>query len=162
MAAGTALCLSELAFVARALNLTRNMTSAAVQILTTPRHGPGRAGWSRLLLLASALFLALTAFAHQARAGTLQVRDETHLLSAGDTQRLQSVVSGTPFDARLVVTTEYPQAQELSRLVGSLVTEPDMVVIGLDPEHRHVQVHFGNGSHIPHGAWPAIESAGND
>jgi uncharacterized membrane protein YgcG len=162
MAARTVLCPPELAFVARALNLSPNMTSAAVQILTTLRHGRGRVVWSRVLLLASALFLALTALAHRAYAGTLQVRDEAHTLSAGDIQRLRSIVGGTPFDARLVVTTEYPQAQDLSRLVGSLVTEPDMVVAGLDPEHRHVQVHFGNGSHIPRGAWPAIEAAGND
>src|SRR5260370_899754 len=115
-----------------------------------------------LLLLASALFLALVAVAHTAYAGTLQVRDEAHLLSAGDVHKLQSVVSGTPFDARLVVTTEYPQAQDLGRTVGSLVTEPNMVVVGLDPEHRHIQVHFGNGSHISRASWPAIESAGND
>jgi hypothetical protein len=112
--------------------------------------------------LASALFLALAAMAHPSYAGTLQVRDEAHVLSSSDVHRLQSVVSGMPFDARLAVTTEYPQAQDLSRFVGSLVTEPDMVVVGLDPGHRHVQVHFGNGSHIPRAAWTAIESGGND
>jgi len=117
---------------------------------------------SRFLLLASVLFVALAALAHPVYAGTLQVRDEAHVLSAVDVHKLQSVVSGTPFDERLVVTTEYPQSQDLGRLVGSLVTEPNMVVVGLDPEHRHVQVHFGNGSHIPRAAWPAIEAAGND
>lgn len=117
---------------------------------------------SRFLLLASVLFLALAALAHPAYAGTLQVRDEAHVLSAGDVHKLQSAVSGTPFDERLVVTTEYPQSQDLGHFVGSLVTEPNMVVVGLDPEHRHVQVHFGNGSHIPRAAYPAIEAAGND
>src|SRR5260370_18875415 len=115
-----------------------------------------------LLLLASALFLALGAVGRRASGGAVQVGEEAHLLAAGDVHKLQSVVSGTPFDARLVVTTEYPQAQDLGRTVGSLVTEPNMVVVGLDPEHRHIQVHFGNGSHISRASWPAIESAGND
>jgi hypothetical protein len=167
---------SELAVAAEALNLTRNMTTpATAQSLSTPRHSGGiavvlttlprrcaRKVRSPFLFLASALFLALAAMAHPSYAGTLQVRDEAHVLSSSDVHRLQSVVSGMPFDARLAVTTEYPQAQDLSRFVGSLVTEPDMVVVGLDPGHRHVQVHFGNGSHIPRAAWTAIESGGND
>jgi uncharacterized membrane protein YgcG len=160
---GMAIGLSELAVVARTVNLTPNMTISPVSdVLTTPRRRRTRAVWTCFLLLASALFVALAVFDQKAYAGTLQVRDEAHLLSAADVHRLQSVVSEMPFDARLVVTTEYPQAQDLLRLVGSLVTQPDMVVIGLDPEHRHVEDYFGSGSHIPRGARPAIESAGNE
>jgi uncharacterized membrane protein YgcG len=139
---------SGLALAARALKFMPNMKIPLLR--------------SRFLLLASVLFLALAAVTHPAYAGTLQVRDEAHLLSAGDVHKVQSVVSGAPFDARLVVTSEYPQALDLGRMVGSLVTEPNIVVVGLDPEHRHVQVHFGNGSHISRASWPAIESAGND
>ncbi len=116
----------------------------------------------RSLLLALAVAAAALALSAPAFAGTLQVRDEAHVLSASDRGALQSVVGGAPFDARLVLTSAYPSAPDLSRYVGSLVAEPDMVVVGVDPEHHHVQVHFGTGSGVPRSAWPSIERAGND
>jgi hypothetical protein len=106
--------------------------------------------------------LAALSVAGSARAGTLQIRDETQALSPQDVSRLRSVLAEEPFDGRLVITTSYPDRQELSRYVGSLVSEPNMIVVGVDPQHHHVQVHFGTGSRIPPSAWPAIERAGND
>jgi hypothetical protein len=97
-----------------------------------------------------------------ANARTLQIRDETHVLSAEGADRLRSVVTAAPFDARLVITTEYADAQDLSRHVAALVTEPNLVAVGVDPQHHHVQVHFGTASHVARAAWPAIEHAGND
>jgi hypothetical protein len=106
-----------------------------------------------------ALFLAL-AFPHRAFAGTLQIRDEAHVLGGGDADRLRSQLASAPFDARLVFTSDYADADELSRFVGSLVDEPNTIAVGVDPRHRHVQVHFGRGSGIARSEWPAIETAG--
>jgi hypothetical protein len=98
--------------------------------------------------------------ARQAYAGAVHVRDEAHALSADDVARLRSIVAPAPFDARIAVTSEYPDAQDLSRYAGSLVNEPKMIVVALDPQHRHVQVHFGTGVGIARSEWPAIEQAG--
>lgn len=113
-----------------------------------------------LALFAIAVF-ALLAMPHDARAGSLQIRDEAHVLSQGDVARLRSAVESTPFDARALFTTDYPDAQGLSQIVGSLVNHPNVVAVGVDPSHRHVEVHFGVGTGIPRAAWPAIERAGN-
>lgn len=116
----------------------------------------------RFLGFAAAAVVATMTLAASASAGALQVRDEAHVLSAESTSRLRSLVASIPFDARLVLTTEYPDAQDLARYVGSLVKEPNLVVVGVDPQHHHVQVHYGAGSHIPRSEWPAINRAGND
>jgi hypothetical protein len=116
--------------------------------------------WS--VVLASAVVLAAITLARDAHAGSLGVRDDTHALSAGDVSSLRAVVAAAPFDGRLVVTEAYPDVQELSRYVGSLVTEADIVVVGLDPQHHHAAVHFGSGSRVPRAERPGIERAGND
>jgi hypothetical protein len=108
--------------------------------------------------LACALLVATV----DASAGQLQLRDEAHLFGAADTAQLRSVVAQAPFDARVVTTTNYADQGAFSRYVDTLVSEPDMVVVGLDPDHHQVQVHFGTGSRIPHAAWSSIERAGND
>ncbi len=113
-------------------------------------------------LLAPALAAGLTLFAATASAGTLTLRDEARVFSPGDADELRGVVAHAPYDARLVTTTAYADQASFSRFVGTLVSEPDMVVVGIDPVHHHVQVHFGTGSHIPQAAWPGIERAGND
>ncbi len=95
-------------------------------------------------------------------AGTLAVRDDSHVLTPEATTRLRAVVGAEPFDARLVFTSEYADAQEFSRYVGTLVREPDMIAVGVDPRHRHVEVHFGTGSGIARSDWPAVERAGNE
>jgi hypothetical protein len=108
--------------------------------------------------LAGALLVATV----DASAGQLQLRDEAHLFGAADTARLKATVAQSPFDARVVTTTNYADQAAFSRYVDTLVSEPDMVVVGIDPDHHHVQVHFGTGSRIPHAAWSSIERAGND
>jgi hypothetical protein len=108
--------------------------------------------------LAGALLVATV----DASAGQLQLRDEAHLFAAADTAQLKAAVAQAPFDARVVTTSTYVDQAAFSRYVGTLVSEPDMVVVGIDPEHHHVQVHFGTGSRIPHSAWSSIERAGND
>jgi len=113
-------------------------------------------------LLAPALAGALLVATVDASAGQLQVRDEAHLFGAADTAQLEAAVARAPFDARIVTTSNYADQGAFSRYVGTLVSEPDMVVVGIDPEHHHVQVHFGTGSRIPHAAWSSIERAGND
>jgi hypothetical protein len=114
------------------------------------------------LLLAALLLVFATLTAVDARAGTLQIRDDFHALSGDDAARLRSVASDAPFDARVVFTSKYADSQELSRYVESLVNERDMIAIGVDPEHHHVRVHYGTGSAVPRSAWPDIDRAGND
>jgi hypothetical protein len=123
---------------------------------------PDRCRW---LVLAATFVLTLFAVvssSRQAQAGVLKVRDDAHALSAEDISRLKHVVDSEPFDARLLVTGESTSQEDLSRVVGSLVSEPDMVVVGLDPRHHRVQVHFGEQSGIAQAAWSGIERAGND
>lgn len=113
-----------------------------------------------LALFAIALF-AMVALSHDARAGSLQIRDEAHVLSVGDAARLRSAVGAAPFDARLVFTEEYSDGDDLLRKVGSLVNEPNVVAVGVDPRHRHVEVYFGDGTRIARESRAAIERAGN-
>ncbi len=113
-------------------------------------------------LLAPVLAVGLLAVAVDASAGTLTMRDEAQVFTPGDTAQLRSIVAQAPFDARLVTTNSYPDQAGFSRFVGTLVSAPNMVVVGIDPQHHHVQVHFGTGSHIAEANWPTIERAGND
>jgi len=117
---------------------------------------------ARQVLLGASLVFATLAPCRIANARTVQVRDAAHVLTADDIARLRSDVASAPFDARLVVTTEHPDSQDLARYLEPLVSEPNMVIVGLDPEHHHVQVRFGTGSHVPEGSWSAIEKSGND
>jgi hypothetical protein len=116
----------------------------------------------RALALAIAAFLA-TVFAlpGSAFAGTLQVRDESHVLTPEAVSHLRSIVASAPFDARLAFTSEYAEPEELSRYVGSLIHEPNMIAVGVDPQHRHVQIHYGTGSGIARSEWATIDHAGS-
>jgi uncharacterized membrane protein YgcG len=117
----------------------------------------------RLTLLALFVFSAAAlAFPAPALAGTLEIRDESHVLTPDAAGRLRSTVASEPFDARLAFTSEYADAQDFSRYVGSLIHKPDMIAVGIDPKHRHVEVHFGTGSGIARGEWSTIERAGNE
>jgi hypothetical protein len=117
---------------------------------------------ARAWVLAFALGVSALAVAPTAHAGTLRVVDEAHQLAPSQLQELSGVVARAPFDGRLVVTTEYADAQDLARYVHTLVSSPSLVVVGLDPQHRHVQVRFGVESGVPRAQWADIERAGND
>jgi hypothetical protein len=115
----------------------------------------------RLAVAATAVFAVMTTASTVALAGTLQVRDEAHLLSPTDVARARTSVERAAFDARVLVTDDHPDIQDLGQYAHSFVSEPDLIVVGLDPQHHHVVVHFGNGTNIPRSAWPAIERSGN-
>jgi hypothetical protein len=117
---------------------------------------------ARKALLATPFLVAILAASSLASARALQVRDEAHVLSTDEIGRLRSDVASAPFDARLVVTTEHPTSQDLGSYVHQLVNEGDLVIVGLDPEHHHVQVRFGTGSGVPEASWSTIEKSGND
>jgi len=117
---------------------------------------------ARQALLAAPFLVAILAASPLASARALQVRDEAHVLSTDEIGRLRSEVAGAPFDARLVVTTEHATSQDLGTYVHQFVNEADLVIVGLDPEHHHVQVRFGTGSGVPEASWSAIEKSGND
>ena len=116
----------------------------------------------RFVLLPSAILAGALAVAAPAQAGGLRVRDDAHVLTADDASRLRAVLAAAPFDGSLAVTNVYPDAEELSHFAHSLVNEPNMVAVAVDPQHRHVQVHFGTGSRVPRGEWAGIERAGTD
>jgi len=117
--------------------------------------------WVRVSAIAL-LVLASVMVARSAVAGTLEIRDDRGTLSPGDTARLRSVIQSATFDARLAITSDYADARELSRYVGSLLNSGNMIAVGLDTQHRHVQIHFGSASGIPQSAWGDVERAGND
>jgi uncharacterized membrane protein YgcG len=115
----------------------------------------------RGLLVAVITAVSCLAFSAPAFAGTLQLRDDGHVLGAADAAKLRSVAADVPFDSRLVFTSDYADSQDLGRFVGSLVDESNMIVVGIDTQHRHVQVHFGRGAGIARSEWSAVETAGN-
>lgn len=115
------------------------------------------ARWIASLTAVAALALPATA-----SAGELQLRDDAHVFASSDATKLKAAAGSLPFDVRVVTTTAYADQPSFSRYVGTLVGESDMVVVGLDPDHHHVQVHFGKGSHVPRTAWAGIERSGND
>src|SRR5438128_1266931 len=104
--------------------------------------------WPSLRLLALTLAALLMAAAAPAWAGTLQIRDGANVLSEGDRSALRSEGAAYPFDVRVVTTSEHATAAELDRYVAAQVAKPDMVVVGVDPTHRHTAVHFGTDAHV--------------
>ncbi len=92
--------------------------------------------------------------------GILEVSDKAHTLTEEGIRHLRSVVAVAPFDVRLALTSDYPTLDDLERYAQSLVTEPNIVVISVDPTHHRVEVRFGIGSHVPHEAWESIEQSG--
>ena len=108
-----------------------------------------------LLALAVAILVALPA-----SAGTLHTTDDAGVLSASQVSALRGRVTGYDFDVRLITTTSYASKSDLGNYVHRFVTEPNIVVIGLDTEHRHVSVHFGTGTRIADSEFKAVEAAG--
>jgi hypothetical protein len=113
------------------------------------------------LLAPLALCAAAVTLEGRASAGTLGIRDDAHALSSEDAAKLRAVVASQPFDGRVAFTTAYVEPQELARYAKSVLSAPNMVVVAIDPQHRHVRVEYGDGSHIPQSAWPGIDRAGN-
>ena len=107
------------------------------------------------------LALAVLLQVSLASAGALQVRDTASLLSSSDRSQIEAVVARYPFDVRVLTTSAYTDQPSFSRYIGSQVSEPNQIVIGLDPVHRHTQVHFGTGTRISRSEWDTIEKAGN-
>ena len=89
------------------------------------------------------------------------MRDAASLLTPSDRSTLESAVGRYPFDVRVLTSTDYADQPSFSRYVGAQVSEPNMVVVGIDPIHHHTQVHFGTGSRVAEGQWSSIERAGN-
>ena len=115
---------------------------------------------TRSRLLSGALFAALLLPA-SAFAGNLQVRDPGDVLPAQDEASLRADARAWPFDARVVVTTDMSSRADFDRYVGQQVGSANMVVVGVDPAHRHTSVHFGTGTRIARDRFGAIENAGD-
>lgn len=116
-----------------------------------------------VLSLVLAVLLAVTAVlsASVAVAGTLQIRDESALLTPADRVQLQNSARAYPFDVRVVITSALPSRAAFDRYIHHQVTEPDLMVIGIDPVHRATSVHFGRGMRIARVHFRTIEDAGD-
>lgn len=111
--------------------------------------------------LAAASIAAAALAPSIANAGTLAVRDEAALLSAGDRANLQSAVSAYPFDVRVLTTNSFGDRGSFDRYIGSQVASPNMIVIGIAPSIRGTSVHFGTGTRIGSQMWRSVEDAGD-
>ncbi len=110
-----------------------------------------------LIALAIAVLFALPA-----SAGTLHTSDDAGVLTPSQLATVGSRTQGYDFDVRLVTSSSYASKSDLGAYVHRFVTAPNLVVIGLDPVHRHVSVHFGTGTRIADSEFKTIESAGVD
>jgi hypothetical protein len=125
--------------------------------MSTPieRH---RAVLRRIVALVALAVAVL--FALPASAGALHTTDDAGVLTPSQLAAVRSRAQGCDFDVRLITSSSYASKSDLGSYVHRFVTEPNLVVIGLDPVHRHVSVHFGTGTRIPDSEFAAIESAG--
>src|SRR5262245_8407737 len=103
----------------------------------------------RRWLMAAVVSLALMLLSLPALAGRVQIRDPGGLFNSGDTSALHSEGEQFPFDVRIVASTEYAQKSDFDRYVRAQVNEPNVVVVGIDREHRFTSVHFGTGLGVP-------------
>ena len=118
------------------------------------RHPAAR----RVVALFALAFAVL--FALPASAGALHTTDDAGVLTPSQLAAVRSRAQGCDFDVRVITTSSYASKSDLGNYVHRFVTEPNLVVIGLDPVHRHVSVHFGTGTRIADSEFKAIESAG--
>jgi uncharacterized membrane protein YgcG len=110
-------------------------------------------------LLAPLLIVVFALVSSVAFAGTLQIKDEEGLLSSADRSALESTVRDYPFDVRVLTTAAHES--DFDRYVAAQAARPDMVVVGIDKEHRQTSVHFGNGAQIARSEFHAIRQAGS-
>lgn len=107
----------------------------------------------------SVVVLVASLLSASALAGTVRIHDGENLLSPADSSALQAAGASYPFDVRVLTNSEH--SADFDRYVGEQVTEPKLVVIGIDRAHRHTSVHFGTGARIAPSEFHAIEQAGN-
>lgn len=62
---------------------------------------------------------------------------------------------------RVVTSSEHAETADFDRHIAAQVARPNMVVVGVDPVHRHTAVHFGRETGIAQAQFRAIEQAGN-
>ena len=117
-----------------------------------------RAAVRRLVALVALAISVL--FALPASAGALHTTDDAGLFTPSQLATVRSRAQTYDFDVRLITSSSYASKSDLGNYVHRFVTEPNLVVIGLDPVHHHVSVHFGTGTRIADGDFKAIESAG--
>lgn len=111
-------------------------------------------------LLAILATLVALLFALPASAGSLHTTDDADVLSSSDLGAIRKHVNDADFDVRLITTTSYASKSDLGNYIHRFVTEPNIVVIGVDPTHRHVTVHFGTGTRIADTEFKSVEQAG--
>ena len=123
------------------------------------RHRKGIA--PRRWLLAALISVSLMLLSLSALAGRVQIRDTGGLFNAADTSALRNEGDQYPFDVRIVASTEHAQKAEFDRYVRAQVNEPNVVVVGVDREHRFTSVHFGTGLGVPPAQYKSIQDAGD-
>jgi hypothetical protein len=119
--------------------------------------------WQRLRpsLLSWLVAMVLSVLAVPAWAGMVQLRDGANVIPEADRTALREEGAQYPFDVRVVTSSEHTQTADFDRYVAAQVARPNMVVVGVDPLHRHTAVHFGRETGIAPSQFRAIEEAGN-
>jgi hypothetical protein len=126
--------------------------------LRPQRHRGHRAISGRIAGLVALVFSLLLAL--PASAGTLHTTDDAGVFTPAQLTSVRSRVQAYDFDVRVITTSTYASKSDLGDYVHRFVTEPNLLVIGLDPVHRHVSVHFGTGTRIADSEFKTIEAAG--
>lgn len=88
----------------------------------------------------------------------IKIHDNEHLLSPADVALLES--EGWPFEAHVLIQT-LPTTDALDDAAHQAVTGPHVVVIAVDPVHRHTAVRFGTESAVKAADYDSIAKAGN-
>ncbi|HRI70819.1 MAG TPA: hypothetical protein PK156_41585 [Polyangium sp.] len=104
--------------------------------------------------------LSVLLFAPSLLAGTVRVEDASDKLAQPAETSLVSKGSSLPFDALVIVTSDYANAADLDRYVGRRVDSPNKIVVAVDPVHRRTSVHFGTGAGVPSSQFKNVEQAG--
>jgi len=109
--------------------------------------------------LALSLALSLATAALPASAGVVQFRDSSTLLTSSDEAQLRAASRSLPFDVRIVTSSAHASRTAFDEYVHLQVTEPNLVVFGIDPAHRLTSVHVGTATRIAPSETRAIEAA---
>jgi hypothetical protein len=103
--------------------------------------------------------LAAVSWALGASAGSIEIRDNAGFIPPSDVVRLRADQASWPFDVHVlaeVVDTRDTLEDDAHRAV----TNPQVVVLAVDPTHHRTVVRFGNETGVKSGDYDSIAQAG--
>ena len=111
-----------------------------------------------LILLFTLLCMS---FSLEAIAGRVSIQDNANVLSTADKNVLMEVGSRHPFDVIILTSSQFGSRSQFDTVAAGMLTSPNSMVIGLNPQQRFTVVRFGSGSGVPRNSYDMIASAGN-